>query len=253
MGIEQSAPSQSSGVPRNPTTTPHNKTRQDTAQTSDENDRSSPHPSLCSSDVDVPYVSYTVNRPIGESPKHQGKPSTRSAKNYGVSYAPSHPLKGRNIVVVSQKSMLDEGEEDSEILNLGRIPLFLPIIRSSLSTTHPREPDIVDRLDSGALQSIVGLLEGLMKQNADLVASDQTQLAQSSKDIEAQLAAIMMALTERQKLYAKYAEKLARIHEVSHSLTRCHLALATAMDSIETLNRQLPISERLEEFIWSTG
>lgn len=131
--------------------------------------------------------------------------------------------------------------------------MFLPIIRSSLSTTHPREPDIVDRLDAGALQSIVGLLEGLMKQNADLVASDQNQLAQNSKDIEAQLAAIMMALTERQKLYAKYAEKLARIHEVSHSLTRCQLALATAMDSIETLNRQLPQSERLEEFIWSTG
>lgn len=64
MGIEQSAPTQSSGV-KSSTTNPHNKTRQDTAQTSDENDRSSPHPSLCSSDVDVPYVSYTVNRPIG--------------------------------------------------------------------------------------------------------------------------------------------------------------------------------------------
>lgn len=143
--------------------------------------------------------------------------------------------------------------DSSLFIYFQRIPLFLPIIRSSLSTTHPREPDIVDRLDSGALQNIVGLLEGLMKQNADLVASDQNQLTQSSKDIEAQLAAIMMALTERQKLYAKYAEKLARIHEVSHSLTRCHLALATAMDSIETLNRQLPIPERLEEFIWSTG
>jgi hypothetical protein len=43
----------------------------------------------------------------------------KSGKGYGVSYAPSQPLKGRNIVVVSQKSMLDEGEEDSEILTLG--------------------------------------------------------------------------------------------------------------------------------------
>lgn len=54
-----------------------------------------------------------------ESPKHQGKPNVKSGKGYGVSYAPSQPLKGRNIVVVSQKSMLDEGEEDSEILTLG--------------------------------------------------------------------------------------------------------------------------------------
>lgn len=139
------------------------------------------------------------------------------------------------------------------VIFVQRIPLFLPIIRSSLSTTHPREPDIVDRLDSGALQSIVGLLEDLMKQNSDRVAADQNQLTQSSKEVEAQLAAIMAALTERQKMYARYAEKLARIHEVSHSLTRCQLALATALDSIETLNRQLPPSERLEKFIWSTG
>lgn len=29
--------------------------------------RSSPHPSHCSSDADVPYISYTVNKPIGGS------------------------------------------------------------------------------------------------------------------------------------------------------------------------------------------
>ena len=54
-----------------------------------------------------------------ESPKHHGKLNTKSGKSYGVSYAPSQPLKGRNIVVVSQKSMLDDDEEDSEILTLG--------------------------------------------------------------------------------------------------------------------------------------
>lgn len=131
--------------------------------------------------------------------------------------------------------------------------MFLPIIRSSLSTTHPREPDIIDRLDSGALQRIIGLFQDLMEQNADQVAKEQNQLSQSAKDVESQLSTIMTALTERQKMYARYAEKLARIHEVSHSLSRCQLALTTALDSIETLNRQLPQSERLEEFIWSTG
>lgn len=65
MGIEQSAPTQSPVVSRSSNTNPNNKARQDSTQTSDENGRSSPHPSLCSSDVDVPYVSYTVNRPIG--------------------------------------------------------------------------------------------------------------------------------------------------------------------------------------------
>ncbi len=149
MGIEQSTyqNSQSPTASKLAGGNPRNKSRQDStqSQTPDENGRSSPHPS-CSSDTDVPYVSYTVNRPIGgnqivfsptliygnfelcitESPKHQGKPNGRSGKSYNVSYGPSQPLKGRNIVVVSQKtSMLDDGEEDSEILTLGVSNFFL--------------------------------------------------------------------------------------------------------------------------------
>jgi BLOC-1 related complex subunit 5 len=136
---------------------------------------------------------------------------------------------------------------------LKRIPLFLPIIRSSLSTSHPREPDIVDRLDIGSLQRIISMLEDNLKLNAESIASEQQQLGQSMKEIDSQLASIMSALTDRQKQYARYAEKLSRVHEISHSLSRCQKALATALDSIETLNNQLPASERLEPFVWSTG
>lgn len=65
MGIEQSSmqPHPSSASRSNPRV----KVRTDSSQTTEENGRSSPHPS-CSSDVDVPYVSYTVNRPIGGIP-----------------------------------------------------------------------------------------------------------------------------------------------------------------------------------------
>ena len=66
MGIEQSTHSTQSSIESRVTNSNnHNKTRQDSSQTLDDNGRSSPHPSLCSSDADVPYVSYTVNRPIG--------------------------------------------------------------------------------------------------------------------------------------------------------------------------------------------
>jgi len=255
MGIEQSS-YQATNVTGSdkltgavPKTT---KLRRGSTQASDSG-RSSPHPSLCSSETDVPYVSYTVNKPIGDSPKHHGKSNERYGKGSQAFFAPSKPLKGRNIVVVSQKSMMDSGDEDTDVLNLQRIPLFLPIIRSSLSTTHPREPDIVDRLDTGALQRMVALLQDLMKQSAEAVAGEQHKLAAAIKEVDSQLLAIMAALTERQKQYARHAEKLARIHEVSHSLSRCQLALTTALDSVETLNGQLPPAEQLEPFVWSTG
>ena len=69
MGIEQSTyqNTQSPTAPKLSGGNNRNKARQDStqSQTPDENGRSSPHPSLCSSDADVPYISYTVNRPIG--------------------------------------------------------------------------------------------------------------------------------------------------------------------------------------------
>jgi len=254
MGIEQSSyQTASTGAQKVTGTIPKTKLRRGSTQASSESGRSSPHPSLCSSETDVPYVSYTVNKPIGDSPKHLGKANERYGKGSQALFAPSKPVKGRNIVVVSQKSMMDGGEEDADLLNLQRIPLFLPIIRSSLSTTHPREPDIVDRLDTGALQRMVSLLQDVMRHNAESTAGQQNQLALATREVDSQLSAIMAALTERQKQYARHTEKLARIHEVSHSLSRCQLALTTALDSIETLNGQLPPSERLEPFVWSTG
>lgn len=66
MGIEQSTYSSSqSSDQRQSGPSHHGKAKRDLTQSVDESGRSSPHPSICSSDADVPYVSYTVNRPIG--------------------------------------------------------------------------------------------------------------------------------------------------------------------------------------------
>jgi len=119
MGIEQST-YQSANTSTDKVTgaIPKTKLRRGSTQASEGSGRSSPHPSLCSSDTDVPYISYTVNKPIGDSPKHLGKANEKYGKGSQALFAPSKPLKGRNIVVVSQKSMMDDGEEDADLLNL---------------------------------------------------------------------------------------------------------------------------------------
>lgn len=53
-----------------------------------------------------------------DSPKHQGKPSGKNGRGTQVLFAPAKPVKGRNIVIVSQKSLVDGADEDSDILNL---------------------------------------------------------------------------------------------------------------------------------------
>ena len=46
-------------------------------------------------------------------------------------------------------------------------------------------------------------------------------------------------MTERQRKYAKYAEKLGKVHEVSHQLNHCHMVLNQTLESMETLNNLL--------------
>ena len=55
---------------------------------------------------------------VADSPKHLGKASEKYGKGSQALFAPSKPLQGRNIVVVSQKSMIDGGEDDADLHNL---------------------------------------------------------------------------------------------------------------------------------------
>lgn len=58
---------------------------------------------------------------------------------------------------------------------------------------------------------------------------------------------------EKQKRFARYAEKLSKVQELSHQLNRCHMLLNQTLESIETLNNYLDIDNRLEPFVWTTG
>lgn len=64
---------------------------------------------------------------------------------------------------------------------------------------------------------------------------------------------IISIAIERQKKYAKYAEKLQKVHELSHYLNKCHMLLNQTLESMETLNNMLDIEDRLEPFVWTTG
>lgn len=58
---------------------------------------------------------------------------------------------------------------------------------------------------------------------------------------------------DKQKKFAKYAEKLAKVQELSHYLNKCHMLLNQTLESMETLNNCLDIDDRLEPFVWTTG
>lgn len=92
----------------------------------------SPRPSI-GSDSDIPYISYTINKPIGESPKLQPKHS-HHLRSVTPSPGPSPKLQrprsmtGHDIVVVKEGvSRVDTPETDPELclLHVSHITFYV--------------------------------------------------------------------------------------------------------------------------------
>lgn len=89
-----------------------------------------------------------------------------------------------------------------------------------------------------------------MNTSAQLTVTEQSALC---TNIEAEINKIMNVAMERQKKFARFSEQLSKVHEISKHLTKCHTLLNQTLESLETLNNSLPIEDRLEPFIWTTG
>lgn len=116
----------------------------------------SPGPSICS-DSDLPYISYTVNRPIGDSPKMKqlyreksfgSQAMTKRKASLVSSY--KNPANDRlhNIVVVKPATAKPGADKDPDLMKLHSIPMFLPIMRGTLNLSPGiRDPEVLERLD----------------------------------------------------------------------------------------------------------
>lgn len=136
---------------------------------------------------------------------------------------------------------------------LQSIPMFLPIMRATLNLPAARDPEVLERLDPIPLQKFCVRYQTHLTTCANLVATEQNALTQKIREMDGEITKIINAAYDKQKRFAKYAEKLSKVQEVSHQLNRCHMFLNQTLESIETLNNQLEIEDRLEPFVWTTG
>lgn len=210
----------------------------------------SPGPSL-SSDIDLPYISYTVNRPIGDSPKLTKPLKSKSA----VHRTPQKSSKksAHNIVLVNAAQSTPNLDKDPDILRLQQIPSFLPIMRATLNLPAARDPEVLERLDFAPLHRLCVRYQNHLTACANMVATEQNLLTGRIREIDQDIGRIMSSATDKQKKFSKYAEKLCKIQDLSYQLNKCHMLLNETLESMETLNNYLSVEDRLEPFVWTTG
>lgn len=225
--------------------------------------------SICSetseATAEVPYVSYTAKKPIGDSPKKSKSKMGATKFRLNVSKTKQRMLLNSNLsqsahntlVTVNQGITDPEAwqsvKDDPELSRLNEIPSFLPIMRATLSANGVKDPDILERLDYRGLLSMALRLEGHMRANAAAVTTDQAEISKSLREVDQQILTLTQIMADRQKTYAKTVEKLNRLPEMSKSLSKCHILLNENIEQMEILNNMLPSDIRLEPFVWTTS
>ncbi|XP_065089927.1 uncharacterized protein LOC135711115 [Ochlerotatus camptorhynchus] len=245
----------------------------------------SPPMSVCS-DSDLPYISYT-DKPIGDSPKLRNKQQTKAGK-----MRPSSVIVGRtqeafrsggagssigtggsamfvgrqrpytsttatnsahNIVVVKSAAVKETGiEKDDDIVRLQSVPMFLPVMRGTLSLPANRDPEVLERLHPNHMINMCSRLQSHFNTCATQVASEQQKITNKIKEVDQEISSALAQLVQKQKLYTSYAETFSKVRVISQQLTRCNDILNQNIESMEYLNNLLDVDDRLEPFVWKT-
>jgi len=210
--------------------------------------------SVCS-DTDVPYVSYTVNKPIGESPKkvaNKSKGGRFSSPRLSRGLNKDKLVQSSHNTLVTVNKGLVEGSTraDIDLVRLSEIPSFVPIMQGHAGAD---QSEIMTRLDHAPLCSMLQRYEDHLRMCATMVAAEQGNINRMVREVDTSLADITTKMVDRQKKYEKHAEKLAGVREVSRTLAKCHMLLNENIDMMDALNNSLPSDLRLEPFVWTTG
>ncbi|XP_023302475.2 BLOC-1-related complex subunit 5 [Lucilia cuprina] len=259
-----------STAPNSSTTTTTNKLKHSndpmpSPTTSEMSRPSSPPLSVCS---DLPYVSYTTDRPIGDSPKIRGKSAnsltgSSTQRNSLVLRRPQTAVKpkrpqstvGSHSIVIVKPGIKDANEEiESELQQLQSIPQFLPVLRDSVySATFTKDAECLERLQiQPHLLNICNRMQTHLNMCATQVAQEQSHLVERTKVVSNSITTLFASFVDMQKSYAAYAEQFNKVRLISQQLSRCNSLLNDNLASLEAINNFLDVEDRLEPFVWRT-